>query len=314
MGERDNERTAQQSRYGIAAVERRTGISQLLLRAWERRYGAVVPKRTPTGRRFYSDEDVAKLQLLRRLTDAGHRIGDVARLSIARLEDLAQTIPAPTQAPAPAPRGTRPDKLLGEALEAIVNMDPPRLQAVLQQAAVDLSRPMLRRQLIEPLLTEIGERWRDGRLRIAHEHMATHIVQTFLADLRPRSGSAQGAPVAVAATPSGHHHELGALLATSQAEEAGWRVNFAGPDIPAEEIAAIALGTGARLVLLSLVYPGHDPATRDQLRALRRAVGGNIAISAGGAAAATYGDVLAEIGAHLVTGPSDLDEVLRRLS
>jgi len=311
MGAGKGSRTSQPIGHGIAVVARRTGISQLLLRAWERRYGAVEPRRTPTGRRFYSDQDIAKLRLLRQLTDAGHRIGDVAHLSVARLEELAKDLPTPA---APAPRNAPPDDLLGAALDAIAGMDSRRLQAILQQSAVALSRPVLRRDLIEPLLAEIGERWQDGRFRVAHEHMATHIVRTFLSNLRPQRDDAVGAPLMVAATPSGHRHELGALLATSQAEEAGWNVSFLGADIPAEEIAALALQKGARLVLLSLIYPGHDPATRTQLRALRQAVGDETAIVAGGGAAASYADVLDEIGAHLVADTGELDRILRRLS
>ena len=38
--------------YPISVVVRRTGLTQDILRAWERRYEAVVPLRTPTGRRL----------------------------------------------------------------------------------------------------------------------------------------------------------------------------------------------------------------------------------------------------------------------
>jgi DNA-binding transcriptional MerR regulator/methylmalonyl-CoA mutase cobalamin-binding subunit len=296
-------------------VARRTGISQLLLRAWERRYGAVEPRRTPTGRRFYSDADLKKLHLLRQLTDAGHRIGDVANLPVARLEELAAEI-AP--APIPALRSTRPvaapDQLLGEALQAVTELDGPGLESVLQRAAVVLSRPVLRRQMIEPLLVAIGERWRDGSLRIAHEHLATSIVRTFLGSLRSGGAAAAGAPAMVAAAPSGHMHELGALMAAGHAEEMGWNVHYLGADVPAGEIAAAALQAEARLVVLSLIYPGHDPGTRDQLRTLRRALGPEVAIIVGGGAAPTYADVLAEIDAVLVSDAGVLDRQLRSLS
>ena len=306
---------AQAGKHTIAVVARRTGISQLLLRAWERRYGAVKPGRTPTGRRFYSDADLAKLQLLRQLTEAGHRIGDVANLPVTRLEELAAEItPAPPTRPRTSPAGKAPDQLLGEALQAVADLDAQELERVLQQAAVGLSRPVLRRHLVEPLLVEIGERWRDGALRIAHEHMATSIVRTFLGSLRSGGAVVAGAPIMVAAAPSGHMHELGALLAAGHAEEMGWNVHYLGADIPAEEIAAAALQSGARLVVLSLIYPGHDPGTRDQLRTLRRSVGKDMAIIVGGGAAASYADVLAEIDAVLVADSGVLDRQLRNLS
>jgi hypothetical protein len=48
----------QKPRHPIGVVSRRTGLGQDVIRAWERRYGAVVPQRTDTGRRLYTDEDV----------------------------------------------------------------------------------------------------------------------------------------------------------------------------------------------------------------------------------------------------------------
>ena len=52
---------AEQPRHPIQVVVRRTGLSADLLRAWERRYAAVEPGRTSTGRRLYSDRDIERL-------------------------------------------------------------------------------------------------------------------------------------------------------------------------------------------------------------------------------------------------------------
>ena len=91
MSATSRDTSANKGKHSIAVVARRTGISQLLLRAWERRYEAVIPQRTATGRRLYSDDDLTKLGLLRLLTDADHRIGDIAGLTIAGLGDLEVT-------------------------------------------------------------------------------------------------------------------------------------------------------------------------------------------------------------------------------
>ena len=66
--------------YPIQVVVRETGLTAHVLRVWERRYRAVVPQRTDTQRRVYSDEDVERLKLLRQLTLMGHPIGSVANL------------------------------------------------------------------------------------------------------------------------------------------------------------------------------------------------------------------------------------------
>ena len=71
--------------HGIAVVERRTGISQHLLRAWERRYGVVEPERAAGGERLYSDADIERLRLVRLVSEAGRRVGQVAALSLDEL-------------------------------------------------------------------------------------------------------------------------------------------------------------------------------------------------------------------------------------
>jgi DNA-binding transcriptional MerR regulator len=67
--------------YGIGAVTRLTGLPAHTLRIWERRYGAVTARRSQGGRRLYSDGDVARLLLLKQLSDRGERIGRIATLS-----------------------------------------------------------------------------------------------------------------------------------------------------------------------------------------------------------------------------------------
>lgn len=72
--------------YKIGAVAKVTGIGSETLRAWERRYQAVLPKRSEAGDRIYSREDLNKLFLLKNLVDAGNAIGTIAHLSIPELK------------------------------------------------------------------------------------------------------------------------------------------------------------------------------------------------------------------------------------
>ncbi|MGB5331256.1 MAG: MerR family transcriptional regulator [Woeseiaceae bacterium] len=78
--------------YGIGAVAKVTGLTDHTIRVWERRYGAVVAQRAANGRRVYSDRDVEKLGVLKRLTDAGFSIGQIASSSIDQLRDQCQSL------------------------------------------------------------------------------------------------------------------------------------------------------------------------------------------------------------------------------
>ena len=71
--------------HPIKVAVRRTGLSAHVIRVWEKRYGAVVPARTPTNRRLYSDEDIVRLQWLRQAVEAGQSIGRIAGLPTSEL-------------------------------------------------------------------------------------------------------------------------------------------------------------------------------------------------------------------------------------
>jgi DNA-binding transcriptional MerR regulator/methylmalonyl-CoA mutase cobalamin-binding subunit len=316
MNASKRDETSTEGRHSIAVVSRRTGITQLVLRAWERRYGAVVPSRTATGRRLYSDQDLKKLSLLQMLTNNGHRIGDIANLSGEELRQLAAESGVMTMVAASGSLDgsvVEAQELLGEALMAVQNFDDRGLETILERALLRLSKPLLRKGLLAPLLEEIGVRWGDGRLRIAHEHIATAIVSAFLTSMNSRYQVLPGAPLVAVATPSGHWHELGALLAASQAYESGWDVLYLGSNMPAEEIATAANSRGVRAIMLSLVFPTADPGVMNQLRELRKLVGPDLPVLVGGHAAPSYLPTLTEIRARIVGDTEELGWVLTSL-
>ena len=76
--------------YPIRYVSQRTGLTPHVIRAWEKRYHTVVPQRSPKNRRLYCEDDVQRLQLLKKLTEAGHSISQVAPLDSKELKNLAQ--------------------------------------------------------------------------------------------------------------------------------------------------------------------------------------------------------------------------------
>lgn len=298
----------EQPRHSIAVVSRRTGLSQLVLRAWERRYHVVEPGRTDTGRRRYSDLDLERLSLLGRLTAADHRISDIANLSLDDLRQLVRELPVGaahgSQASVATSGAADAPALLEQAMAAVAALNPSALDEVLARAAMLLGRTAMRQDLIQPLLERVGDQWRDGTLRIAHEHMASTIVHAFLAAGNAAQVPEPGSPLLVVTAPSRNRHELGALLAASLGLELGWEVLYLGVDLPAEEIAAAALQRGARAVFLSLIYPAADPAVAAQVEQLRRLVGPEMRLLAGGAAVESYAPVLERAAVVPVTTPA----------
>jgi MerR family transcriptional regulator, light-induced transcriptional regulator len=293
------------SAHPISVVTRRTGLSQDLLRAWEKRYDAVRPLRTDTARRLYTDEDVERLRLLKVLVDGGRRISDVARLTASDLQALVAE-DEKQAAVASSPRvmrrhddGDPGQACLARCLEAVDNLDRPELEAALDAGAFALTAPLLRRQVLEPFIRALGDRWESGQWRMSQEHLATAVLRAVLWDSIRRADHGAGGATLVVATLSGHRHELGALLVGTIAAEQGWEVVYLGVDLPAEEIAAAARRRAARVVLISLVYPPGDVRTAVEIERLRHFLGPEVRLIAGGRAAESYRDTLVAAGAQV---------------
>jgi DNA-binding transcriptional MerR regulator/methylmalonyl-CoA mutase cobalamin-binding subunit len=307
-------------RHPIGVVARRTGLKPDLIRAWERRYGAVEPGRSDTRRRFYSDADIERLLLLRRVANTGRAIGQVAGMSNEALQALLDEEPAP---PPPSRRALVLAQLgdLDEATESILQLclsaaqrlDVRELELQIERASVALSRTNLLEKLLVPLMQRIGDLWHEGTLRPIHEHMASSVVRSFLGGMRGAFHTDPTAPHLVVTTPARQHHELGALIAAATAAGEGWQVTYLGPDLPPEEIAAAALQNGARAVALGITYPPDDLLLVDELKKLRRLLGTGVAVIVGGRASAGYGAVLGEIGALRVEDLAHLREELTTL-
>ena len=77
----------------IGEVARRTGVTVPTLRAWERRYGLLLPVRTAGGHRRYSDEDVQRVLAVLELTGQGWGVGAAARRVAGRGSAAAPALP-----------------------------------------------------------------------------------------------------------------------------------------------------------------------------------------------------------------------------
>ena len=81
------EETAERQLFKIGAVARLTGISVHTLRKWEERHGAVHPRRSEGGKRLYTDTDVQRLVLIKKLADQGLSLQSIAACSFDELAD-----------------------------------------------------------------------------------------------------------------------------------------------------------------------------------------------------------------------------------
>lgn len=300
-------------RHPIGVVAERTGLSQELLRVWERRYGAVQPERTEGGQRLYSDGDVERLQLLRLATQGGRAISTVARLPESELKRLVHDDDLARARVGGGETATGEVALdMDVALGLARDLNGPGLETILLRASTLLGAPRFLEEVVAPFMERVGIEWHGGRLSPAHEHLATASVQRVVVRVLGTLGEPEGGPAIVVAAPTGERHEIGALLAAAAAASEGWKVVYLGPDLPGADIAAAAVATRARAVGLSVVYVDRPERVAAEVRAAREGIPASVPLLVGGSGARAVASALGDLEVLWVSDLDSLRSSLRR--
>ena len=238
----------------IGEFARRVGVSPELLRAWERRYGLLQPIRTEGGFRLYTDDDAERVERMKRALDEGFSAAEAARRALV-LERSA----------GPGLDGAR-ERLIAAAH----SYDEATLHAVLDEALAGLSLETVLRELLLPVLREIGSEWERGELEIGQEHFATNVVRERLLGLARLWGRG-GGPLAVLACAPGERHDIGLIAFGLVLRSHGWRILFLGADTPVATLRGVVETTEPRLVVVASMDSALLEAHASELRRLGRA-------------------------------------------
>jgi len=253
--------------YPIRAVAKLTGLSIDTLRAWERRYSAVVPERSDRGRQ-YSQGQIERLSLLRTLVERGHAIGQIATLSEPALRELLNTTPPETVNHDASPEGSEP--LIAPVLEALGKFQHTRVNDELGRLAALLTPRDLIYRVALPLMREVGERWHRGEFGIAQEHLASASLRNVFGSLVRLHPARPDSKRILIATLAGDLHDFAILAAAMIAAINGLDPIFLGANLPAREVAQAAKTTAAEIVLIGYSFAGGSDSR--ELRELASAL------------------------------------------
>jgi DNA-binding transcriptional MerR regulator/methylmalonyl-CoA mutase cobalamin-binding subunit len=272
----------------IGALSRATRIPVETLRTWERRYGAPMPVRKPSGHRLYPAAAVGQLRRVGRLLAQGHRPGEILGLSLRELDallSLAEPAPVPasgTPAPEPETEGS-PARDIRELLRATAALDREGLMHELRASWVRLGPLPFLEGIAGAFMVEIGRAWHAKTLEVRHEHFASACLSDFLRGVRePYDHRARG-PRVVAAMLPGEGHEGGLLIAAALMALRGYRVLYLGASTPIEQIAAAARAANAEAVAISVSAAMPRARSARAIARLRKALPARLALWVGGA-------------------------------
>ncbi|AWY41163.1 MerR family transcriptional regulator [Pseudomonas putida] len=130
----------------IREVARKTGVNAITLRAWERRYGLIVPQRTPKGHRLFSAEHVQRILTILTWLNRG-----VAVSQVKPLLDTPQAISGPVE--------NDWQRLRQTLLQAVTHLAERTLDDTINQNIALYPPRTLCEHLLMPLLADLEQRW-----------------------------------------------------------------------------------------------------------------------------------------------------------
>lgn len=253
----------------VAAVARRLGVAPATLRTWDRRYGIGPSLRTAGAHRRYGPEDLARLEVMRRLTLDGVGPGEAARVALGGVRAATPASAAPLPGPAEGhphgggrvlslPHSAADVRGLGRAAMAL---DSRAVTELLTAAIAQRGVVAAWDELIVPVLAGIGRRWESTGSSVEVEHLLSECVGAVLRTTGPADPPARNhRPVLLAAAPEELHslplHAVAAGLA-----EVGVDCRLLGARVPAEALAAAMRRSGPSAVFVWAQLPASGDVT-----------------------------------------------------
>ena len=267
----------------VAAVARRLGVAPATLRTWDRRYGVGPTEHAAGAHRRYAPSDVARLEVMRRLTHEGVSPSEAARVALRDSGASAHSSSPPPATPihpegapdrstdgstgtsdgrvgggrvVPLPGGTAATRGLARAAMALDSHGVSELvDASLERRGVMSTWD----QLLVPVLVAVGTRWETTGQGVEVEHLLAECITGSLRAVTARvKRPLNPRPVLLASAENELHalplHALAAALAERQVA-----VRILGARVPRDALAAAVRRSGPAAVFVW----SQSPATGD---------------------------------------------------
>jgi DNA-binding transcriptional MerR regulator/methylmalonyl-CoA mutase cobalamin-binding subunit len=298
----ENHPAAEEAVYPIRTISNLTGVNAVTLRAWERRYGLIRPKRTPKGHRLYTEADLDRIKRVLDLLDQGIAISQAGQLL--------------DQSPSLQTRGAeagQPDvwqQYQTRMLNALEQFDEAALDSAYNDALSLYPVELVNSRLVAPLLRLLGQRWKTTSGGVAEEHFFSVYLRNKLgARIHHLNARRKGQLLLVACLP-GEQHEVGMLMFALAAVSHGYQVLVLGANLPLEQIPAVLERRRCDAVVLSGSARPARGLFPEQLETLVREAG--VPVFVGGAVAERHKDDVEA--AHAIALGQTVQPALQRIA
>ena len=246
--------------YSIQFVSNVTGINPHTIRAWEKRYGATKPVRDGNGRRLYSDEEIARLEVLHKLVGQGNSISDIATMSKEDLDkvlkkyskcdskvNVAENIPV-----------IDVDDSLNNIFMSIKFFKLDVFSHELHKASLGLSSTIFALKIVNPIIYEIRKLKGSGQMDLEQREQIYILLKSYLTKKMFNSAGKSGTRGKVlVASAHGQLNELGSMVAAILFQDKKFEVEYLGGNVNAKVLGKLSGHFKSDMIFVGLNY-SHD--------------------------------------------------------
>lgn len=247
--------------YTIQMAAKISGVGVHTIRAWEKRYKAVVPRRDGTGHRVYSKEDIEKLILLSELCILGYSISKIANQNSEELKEQL--------------------KALGKSEDSIKSLEMNLVETQVHEE-VDYSQSLsiillalktykldivakeigklkmllnsreFALKIVLPVMTELNQALVRGEYTISHEHALSSIMKFHIGHLLYKSQENRDREylTIIFCGIEQDYHEFGILMGSLLAQYYQFNVIYLGANLPADSLIDASKFLDAKLIVV----------------------------------------------------------------
>ena len=217
--------------YSMAEIATLTGIKAHTLRKWESRYDFIIPHRTKTNIRYYSDQQLRKLLNIGILVRNGNRVSQVDKMTEAEIHERVSNILIDSG---------HSDEI-NALIISMIKMDELAFDEIIDRNVENKGLLKTVTEVIYPFLNQIGILWTTHKAMPAQEHFISSLIYQKIAiniESIPKR-KAESKRVHVLFLPKGEEHELGLYFMEYLLRLSGENSIYLGRDIPSIDLKLI---------------------------------------------------------------------------
>ena len=142
-----------------------------------------------------------------------------------------------------------------EIFDAILGLDAETMRELILGFQSSGGTDLVVADVLIPVLRRVGDMWASGQLSVLHEHHASRIIRSVMADFRRPAIRSQLQTPVVMSCPPGELHDLPSHLFSLMLLERGLTPVVLGADTPWKATAAAVRSCSAKACVLSGMKP-----------------------------------------------------------